>query len=125
MIITIKNEKPMSWNELYSGKHWSNRADEAKRVHELVRYSPCVISEDQFVAGTQDHLYSHPVAITITAYFKGRQLDPDNIASKFYIDGLKGWLITDDTPKYVDSVTTRSRVDKLNPRIEIELKEIE
>ena len=89
------------------------------------RYSPCVISEDQFVAGTQDHLYSHPVAITITAYFKGRQLDPDNIASKFYIDGLKGWLITDDTPKYVDSVTTRSRVDKLNPRIEIELKEIE
>lgn len=118
MTITLKDEKPKSWNLIYSGRHWSHRAEEAKRIHELVKRSSNVMATSS--------LDGHPpVDITITAFFKGRQLDADNIASKFYIDGLKGWLIKDDSPEYVRSVTTRSMVDKDNPRVEIEIREVE
>lgn len=64
-----------------------------------------------------------PVTIDIVAYFKENALDPDNIPAKIFIDGLKGFILHDDTWKDVSSVTTRSRMDKVNPRIEIVVEE--
>ena len=64
-------------------------------------------------------VFESPVDITVTVYFKHRPLDPCNIPAKLYIDGLLGVWLEDDSPRYVSSVTTRSRVDRDNPRVEI------
>lgn len=129
MTIILKGEQPQSWNRIYSGRHWRHRADEAKRVHALVADAhnfQYLDASEMFARSKSGNTIPTPasVDITITAFFKGRQLDADNIASKFYIDGLKGWLIKDDSPEYVRSVTTRSMVDKLSPRVEIEIREV-
>ena len=110
--IILKGEKPMSWNQLYSGSHWTVRSQEAKRVHALVRYS---------LSPKPKGVYTGRVGIVVKAYFDKRPYDSDNIATKIYIDGLKGNVIIDDTPKYVESVTSMSLVDKENPRVEIEV----
>ena len=113
MKIVLPNEKPISWNKLYSGKHWSVRYEEATRVHLLVKAALGNVS-----------LLQNRVDILITVFFGGRDLDPDNIASKFYIDGLKDLLIEDDTRKQVRWVATRSEIDKKNPRVEIEIQNV-
>jgi len=110
MKITLKGEQPWSWNKLYSGAHWSIRANEADRVHGLIR---------EAVKGYK--VLEAPVDITITAYFRTRPQDADNILSKLYIDGMKGIVIKDDNPEYVRSVTTKSRKDLLRPRVEIDI----
>ena len=116
IVMILPKERPISWNTLYAGQFWTKRQQEAKRVHTLVHYS-------------QDVLYNHsidvyPVKITITTYFKNRPYDADNIASKFYIDGLKGRFIEDDTPEFVSSVETVSKISKEDPRVEIVIEEI-
>lgn len=111
MKLVLPKDRPMSWNTLYSGSHWSHRKFEAERVHYLVREA----------IGYDPIMFKNPVDIAVSAYFDTRPLDPDNISSKFYIDGMKGLLISDDNYKFINSVTTRSKVDKDNPRVEIEI----
>jgi Holliday junction resolvase RusA-like endonuclease len=113
--IVLINERPMSVNKIYSGMHWAKRNAEAHRVHLLVRaeLDPEAAIADQ------------PVAITVTCYFKSHPLDASNIGAKMYEDALIGLVIQDDGPKYVTSMTTRSRVDKQRPRVEIEIETIE
>jgi hypothetical protein len=41
-----------------------------------------------------------------------------------YEDGLIGWLIKDDKPEFVRSMTTVSLIDRKNPRVEIEIREV-
>lgn len=115
MIITIPGECPTSWNEFYSGRHWRIRRNEAERVHQMVRAN----------LDPNMPVYQLPVHIHVRAYFpnKRKQLDPDNIAAKLYIDGLCGWLIADDTAQFVASVTTSSHLDRENHRVEIEITE--
>lgn len=115
--LVIPGEKPVSWNKFYSGTHWSKRNAEANRVHLVVR---AAIDPDW-------PMFETPVQITIRAYFKNRrlQLDASNIAAKLYEDGLIGWLIKDDGPQFVRSMTTVSLVDRNSPRVEIEIKEID
>jgi hypothetical protein len=116
VILILEGEKPISWNKMYSGLHWSNRKIEVDRVHMAVR-------------GALDPdwpMFSGSVAITITAYFKNRrlQLDASNIAAKLYEDGLIGWLIKDDGSKYVKSMKTVTLIDRERPRVEIEVKAV-
>lgn len=113
--IILGGERPISWNKFYSGGHWSERAAEAERVHLLMR------------SAINPNIAAHvvPVHIHVIAYFDKRPLDADNIAAKLYIDGLKSWLIRDDTPECVRSVTTSSRIDKSFPRVEIHLEEVQ
>jgi len=111
-IITIPGERPMSWNVFYSGKHWRNRMAEADRVHAMVRaHLP------------HFNAYTVPVVITVAAYFDKEPLDPDNIPAKLYIDGLCGWLLTDDTRKQISEVRTQSWIDHTNPRVVIVIQE--
>lgn len=112
--IVIPGERPQSWNGLYSGKvHWSARSAEKDRVRQVVR---AAVDMDQ--AAVQ----ARPVEISLVAFFQKRPLDADNIAAKLYIDALKGIFIEDDSPKYVSAVTTASRIDRKNPRVEIEIR---
>lgn len=118
MIITIiiPDERPTSWNKFYAGKHWSFRKREAERVHQLVR---AYLDPDW-------PMFDKPVEIEFRVYFANRrlQLDWSNIPAKLYEDGLIGWLIKDDSPKYVIAGRVLSLVDRDNPRIEIRIREV-
>lgn len=115
--LMLLGEQPMSWNKMYSGLHWSKRQSEAERVHLAVRGA----------LDPDEPIFDKPVAITVRAYFKNKrvQLDCSNIAAKLYEDGLIGWLIEDDRPQYVEAITTVSLLDRNNPRVEIEIKEVD
>jgi len=112
--LVLEGEQPPSWNEFYSGKHWSIRTEKARRAHALVRAS----------LDPELPPFTRPVTITGIAYFAKQPQDPSNICLKIYEDGLIGWWIVDDGPLYVRSVTTISRIDRARPRLEIEVEEI-
>jgi Holliday junction resolvase RusA-like endonuclease len=97
--IVLENERPMSLNTFYAGRHWSVRSEEANRVHQLVA-SELVGCEAIDV----------PVHIVIETGWKDkRRHDPDGAACKLYIDGLvHGGLLVDDDMEHVLSVTLRS-----------------
>ena len=110
--IVIPDERPISWNTLYGGKHWSWRSKEKNRVRLLVRAYLDVDTSP----------YNVPVDIEVTAFFKNRPLDSDNICAKLYIDALKGFLLAEDDRRYVRRVTTLAAVDKDNPRVVIHIQ---
>ena len=112
IVIVLNNERPPSWNAWYSGKHWAERNAEATRVHAIVR---------QKLYGYE--MLDYPVDIIVTVFFNRNPQDCSNIAAKFYEDGLVGILLVDDSPKHVSSMTTVSRIDKKNPRVEIRIEE--
>lgn len=107
--VVLEGERPTSWNAYYSGSHWSQRHAEAKRVHMLIR---AYIDPD-------DPMFTCRVDIQTIVYFDKQPLDPCNITDKLFIDGFIGWWIKDDDRRYVRTVSTRSELDKENPRVEI------
>jgi Holliday junction resolvase RusA-like endonuclease len=87
----------------------------ADDAHTLIR---CVVGPDV-------ETFDVPVQIRVTAHFKHRPLDADNICAKLYIDGLvAAGVIRDDDPKHVVSVTTASYVDREWPRLVIWIQPI-
>lgn len=114
MKIVFEDEKPLSWNVYYAGMHWTKRNAHAARVHALVEKN------------TQ-HLkrFTVPVKITITVFFKGRSYDVDNVECKTWIDGLKKYVLQDDTPEYVREFTVRYGGKSPVGRIEIEIEPTE
>lgn len=121
MKIVMPNERPVSWNKIYESRHWIFRKNLASNVHRKVIRR---LEEMGYRPLDKTKMFTKPVEIDVTAYFKNRPLDADNIGAKLYIDALKFICIMDDGPKYVRAVTTRSRVDSQNPRVEIEIKEV-
>ena len=103
--LLIKDHKTISWNKLYAQNHWALRKKLADEIHTTVGWE-CKAQNIRPAKG--------PVIIMLIAY-KTRTIDPDNICAKLYIDGLKkSEVIVDDTPKYVDSVVTKSIKSKEN-----------
>lgn len=111
MIITIPDLKCPSWNTLYAQGHWGKRSKLANELHLLVR---AALDPD---AG----MFDVPVDVTVTVY-RSVLIDADNIPAKLLIDGLKGFILRDDDPAWVQSVTTRSRKGK-RPHVVIEISE--
>lgn len=112
VLIVLEGERPISTNDYYTGKHWSNRHTETKRVKLLMR--------EQIDPNTAQ-MFEGRVDITMTAYFKGNTQDSGNVSAKPYIDALIGWYIKDDGIKYVRWVSTQSCKDNDRPRVEIEV----
>lgn len=110
----LEGERPQTLNKYFGRAHWAARQRENERAGYLVREQ---IDPDQAL------LYGRPVHITLRAYFDHHPIDPDNIASKPYIDALIGWYLYDDNLDWVCAVTKQSFVDPDNPRLEIELEE--
>ena len=75
------DKKAVSWNKIYSGKHWSWRKKLRDEWGEFIYFS-LLKNKVKRVA------YTHRIDIKIIAYQK-RTLDPDNICSKLIIDGLR------------------------------------
>ncbi len=113
MKIVLLKERPMSWNKMYAGVHWTTRRDEVMRVHWLVK-----------LAASKEKEIKKKVDIFITAYFDKMPLDSDNIPAKLYVDGLRMNILKDDNRTWVRKVTTLSEVDIINPRVEIDIEEI-
>jgi hypothetical protein len=113
--LILEDEQPIGLNRLLAREHWTIRNEEVTRVKLAVRVA----------IDPNEPMFDKPVAITIRAYFKNKsvQLDASNVPAKLYEDGLIDWLIKDDSPQYVRSMTTVSLLDRQNPRIEIEIKE--
>lgn len=113
MLILLDGERAMNWAVLYRSPNYHVRSNLAKKKHALV------ISEVER-QHNKPYLFHDRVAILIIGYFKGNMVDPDNICSKVYIDGLvKAGLLNDDSAKWVESVTTISRKDNARQRVEI------
>jgi Holliday junction resolvase RusA-like endonuclease len=68
------------------------------------------------------------INLTITWYEPNEKRDPDNImgGQKFIFDGLvRAGTISDDSRKYIGSITHRFGTDRKNPHIEVEIEEVE
>jgi Holliday junction resolvase RusA-like endonuclease len=68
------------------------------------------------------------INLTITWYEPDNRRDPDNImgGQKFIMDGLvRAGIIKDDSRKYVKSITHHFETDRNNPRVEVEIEEVE
>lgn len=68
------------------------------------------------------------VNITITWYEPNEKRDPDNImaGAKFILDGLvKAGTIPNDTRRYIKSITHIPELDRKNPRVEVEIVDVE
>ena len=91
--INGQNMGDYSLNKIYSGRHWARRKQDAELWHWLT------VSALR-KAGIKKNICSSPVSIT---FYWGTKLDLDNTAymRKLIIDALKGYLIRDDTQKYV------------------------
>lgn len=62
--------------------------------------------------------------LVITWFEPDRRRDPDNIMAgqKFILDGLvQAGVIPNDNQKHIVSIVHRFRVDKQNPRVEVEI----
>lgn len=119
--LILHGERPMSVNKIYAGTHWTQRRNEAQRVHDVVFYELRKLWQHRKI---KTPIFTEKVTIVVTAYFAHHPLDASNIPGKIYEDGLKGYVIADDTLLHVDSMMTRSRMDKQNPRVEIEIEEV-
>ena len=114
---TIPIVEKISNNKLRT-VHWGIRASITKKYKE-------VVAEHKEIYEKIPKLLIGPSKLTVTFYFHNRPLDCSNCAGmcKMIEDALvENCVIPDDSPKYIGSVTLISKVDKENPRIEIELK---
>jgi Holliday junction resolvase RusA-like endonuclease len=90
--ITHKVTAKDSTNTMYAGQHWSKRKATADYWH-------CLVS-GEMKRQLPKHIHDKPVMITIS-YNSGLDVDNHSGMSKMIIDSLKGYLIHDDTKKYV------------------------
>jgi Holliday junction resolvase RusA-like endonuclease len=98
-----------------SKQHWSKYSKLKEQYTQLVALSAHKLPE------------LPPADYTITWYCKNKRQDKDNIMAgqKFIFDGLMAARkLKNDGWKQVRDVTHRFEVDKDNPRVEVEIKEV-
>jgi hypothetical protein len=116
--ITIPGELP-SLNEIIDAakNHWGQYNTMKETYTELVRLS-CLRCPK----------LDKPVKVKITWYTKDLMKDPDNVIAgqKFIFDGLvAAKVIPDDTRRWVKGIEHEFGLDRRDPRVEIEIVEVE
>lgn len=112
--LPIQVNSKLSLNSIYGGLHWGIRRKQSQKIHEIVRLS----MKSQNIP---QKMFEKPVDIN----FKwNSKLDLDNhgYIAKLIIDSLKGYLIQDDTRKYINRITHEYQKDK---GVRVKLKEVE
>lgn len=117
--LTIEGELPDLNTEINSAKrHWaeyrSKKETHTDRVAWLARIQKVPV-------------FDKPVGFIFNWYCKNLRKDPDNIAfgKKYILDGLKvAGRIKNDSLKEVVSFQDYFHLDRLNPRVEVEIREI-
>lgn len=92
------------------------------------KYQPYALMKEKYtemIAWIAKKLPSYEkVALVITWYEPNSRRDPDNIMAgqKFILDALvQAGVIPNDSQKYIQGILHRFRVDKQNPRVEVEI----
>ena len=83
-------------NKIYAGQHWSKRRKTAEEIHQLVA---CELLRQN----VKRKIFQRPVQITLR-YNSRLDIDNHGALTKMIIDGFKGYLIKDDTRKYVQRI---------------------
>ena len=98
-VIDFKVTGEYGMNKLYAGVHWTVRKRQADFVHGLVQST-------LYVNKVPRKLFKKPVRVTIS-YNSRLDIDNHSYLSKLIIDGLKGYLIEDDTKKYLTELNQK------------------
>lgn len=85
-----------SLNKIYAGVHWTKRQKQAQEMHWMVLGA-------LKKAGIKKRICKGPVTIQLS-YNTKMDIDNHGYLSKLIIDGLKGYLIMDDTKKHVGCI---------------------
>lgn len=93
--IDLKVDKRYGLND-NKGKYWGEISKLATEVHELVYYS-------MLQQKVPKKLFKKPVRIDIS-YNSNLDCDNHGLLAKWIIDGMKGYLLKDDSKKYVNGV---------------------
>ncbi len=115
--ITIPGEMP-GMNEII----------EAAKKHHM-KYAEMKKVNTEVVAYTAKHIHKMSrIFLNITWYCKNKKKDPDNIAAggtKFICDGLvQAGVLENDGWAQIEGFSHSFKIDKNNPRIEIEIREV-
>lgn len=102
--LPIQVNSKLSLNRIYGGIHWGVRRKQSQKVHEIVRLS----MKSQNIPKTT---FKKPVSIAFKWHSK-LDLDNHGYIAKLIIDSLKGYLIKDDTEKYINKITHEYQKDK-------------
>lgn len=91
--------KRFGLNAYYAGKHWAMRKADADEMHATVH-------AELYRQHIPKSIFQHPVKIT---FYWNDRLDVDNhaVLEKYVIDALKGWLLQDDSRKFLRERDTR------------------
>lgn len=92
-VIDFKVTSEYGMNKLYSGVHWTVRKRQADYIHSLVQTI-------LYMNKVPRKPFKRPVKVSIS-YNSRLDIDNHSYLSKLIIDGLKGYLIEDDTRKYL------------------------
>ena len=96
LILPLKVSSKLSLNSVYSSNHWTIRKRQAEEIHTLVKLE--LLSKR-----IPRKIFKNPIRIN---FYWNSMLDLDNhgYLTKLIIDGLKGYLIHDDTKKYIQEI---------------------
>lgn len=92
-VLDIDVKYKYSLNQIYAGASWRKRQRIAAQVHYLVSHTLKELKIER-------ELFKNPVIISL-CYNSRLDIDNHGYLSKLIMDGLKGYLIKDDTRKYV------------------------
>lgn len=109
---------PLTMNEARSKTHWSYERDAKNTVAWMVR---AALRETPVPAlGRSDVLVTW-----FAPDARRRDADASGLLLKAALDELKGSVWPDDDSRYVRTVSMRAEIDRLNPRIDISITELE
>lgn len=91
--------KDYGLNAYWTGKHWGRRRADAEYWHSLTH-------AQLRAQGVPRRLFAGPVAVTFS-WDDGLDVDNHAAMGKMILDALKGWLIPDDSRRYVTEVRHR------------------
>lgn len=94
--IDLKVNGQYGLNKVYAGVHWSKRNKQAEEIHDLVYYS-------MMQQNIPPVLFKKPVVICIS-YNSNLDCDNHGYLTKMLVDGMKGYLLKDDSKKYVKEI---------------------
>lgn len=97
--IPLKVDSRLGLNQIYAGSHWSKRDKLAREIHTLTKQA-------MMAAGIPKRTADKPVTVTL-CYNSRLDIDNHGYLAKMIVDGLKGWIITDDSKRYVTAIHQR------------------
>jgi Holliday junction resolvase RusA-like endonuclease len=122
MKFTIPGRLP-ALNEIInqSKTHWTKYRTLKKEGIELVQFA--------LMQHKVKPMPDKRVILSIFCYEPNAKRDPDNVfsgAGKIILDALvNSGIITNDSQKYIGGIVYGIATDKINPRIEVEIKKLE